>query len=68
MPQFVTVTVTTYCEGEAMDCDFAIWQEGEFYRVGLKSDREEGMDVYFDELDTYPEALAFALEGHGETV
>ena len=64
MSNFVTVTVTTICEGEAMECDFAIYQAGDFWRVSLADD----LDLYFDELDSYSEALAFALEAHGTTV
>ena len=64
MRNFVTVTVTTTHEGEAMDCDFAIYRAGEFWRVSMADD----LELYFDELDTYPEALEFALEAHGTTV
>ena len=66
MPQLVTVTVSNTYEGETMDCVFAIWREGEFWYVGLAMDVAEGnTGHWFDELDSYPEALAFALEGDG---
>ena len=64
---FVTVTVTTTYEGESMDTDFAIYRAGEFWRVSLADDAGDE-SMYFDELDTYPEALQFALEAHGSTV
>ena len=61
----VTVTITNYCEGEAMDVDFQVYRHRDEWAVGLKGDPA---DLFFDTFSTYFEAIEFALEAHGSAV